>query len=98
MAKSPFWVTGTKEDDWTITKEPAQWLYSSGSKEIQECKRIDFAKMIIYPDGCGDFEDNKSTVDSFSTWQRRTLMKQPGLQSSDRRHPAELPKMISRKR
>jgi len=67
MLESALRVTGTKEDDWSITKEPAQERYSSGIKEIQEGKRIGFAKMIsrvFYPDGCGDFEHNKGTLNS----------------------------------
>lgn len=66
MLASAVRVTGTKEDDWTITKEPAQERYSSGIKEIREGKRIGFAKMmytrVFYPDGCGDFEHNKGTI------------------------------------
>lgn len=68
MLESALRVTGTKENDWTITKEPAQERYSSGIKEMQEGKRIGFAKMMItrvfYPDGCGDFEHNKGTLNS----------------------------------
>ena len=68
MLESALRVTGTKEDDWTITKEPSQERYSSGIKEIQEGKRIGFAKMmytrVFYPDGCGDFEHNKGTINS----------------------------------
>lgn len=68
MLESALRVTGTKEDDWTIAKEPAQERYSSGIREIQEGKRIGFAKMmytrVFYPDGCGDFEHNKGTLNS----------------------------------
>jgi len=66
MLESAFRVTGTKKDDWTITKEPAQERYMSGIKEMKEGKRIGFAKMmytrVFYPDGCGDFEHNKGTL------------------------------------
>lgn len=66
MLASALRVTGTKEHDWTITKEPARERYSSGIKEMQEGKRIGFAKMmytrVFYPDGCGDFEHNKGTI------------------------------------
>lgn len=68
MLASAVRVTGTKEDDWTITKEPARERYSSGIKEMREGKRIGFAKMmytrVFYPDGCGDFEHNKGTINS----------------------------------
>ena len=61
-------MTGTKETDWAITKESAHERYSSGVKEIQEGKRTGFAKMmytrVFYPDGCGNFEHNKGTLNS----------------------------------
>lgn len=67
MLESALRVTGTKEEDWTITKEPSQERYSSGIKEIQEGKRVGFAKMmytrVFYPDGCGDFE-HKGTLNN----------------------------------
>ena len=58
-------MTGTQKDDWGIKKEPSQEWYSSGIKEMQQGKRIGFAKLIsrvFYPDGCGDFEHNKGTL------------------------------------
>ena len=68
MLESVLRVTGTKQDDWTITKEPARERYSSGVEEMQQGKRIGFAKMmftrVFYPDGCGDFERNKGTLNS----------------------------------
>jgi hypothetical protein len=66
MLESACRVTGTKKDDWTITKEPAQDRYMSGIEEMKEGKRIGFVKMmytrVFYPDGCGDFEHNKGTL------------------------------------
>jgi hypothetical protein len=66
MFESALRATGTKENEWTITKEPSQERYSNGLKEIQEGKRIGFAKMmytrLFFPDGCGDFEHNKRTL------------------------------------
>ena len=68
MLASALRVTGTKEDDWTITKEPAQERFSTGVKEVQQGKREGFAKSmctrIFFPDGCGDFEHNKGTLNS----------------------------------
>ena len=67
MLESALRVTGTREDNWTITKETAQERHTSGVKGIQggNPKRIDFAKMmytrVFYPDGCGDFE-SKGTL------------------------------------
>ncbi len=66
MLESACRVTGTKKDDWTITKEPAQDRYMSGIEEMKEGKRIGFVKMmytrVFYPDGCGGFEHNKGTL------------------------------------
>lgn len=66
MLQSALRVTGTNESDWTISKESAHERYSTGLKEIQEGKRIGFVKMmytrVFFPDGCGDFEHNKGTV------------------------------------
>ena len=66
MLESALRVTGTKEDDWTVTKVSARERYSSGVEEIKQGKRIGFAKMmftrVFYPDGCGDFEHNKGTL------------------------------------
>jgi len=66
MFESALRATGTKENEWTIMKEPANDRYSGGLKEIQEGKRIGFAKMmytrVFFPDGCGDFEHNKGTL------------------------------------
>ena len=68
MLESALRVTGTQKDDWTINKEPAQERYSSGIKEMKEGKRIGFAKMmytrVFYPDGSGDFEHNKGTLNA----------------------------------
>jgi hypothetical protein len=49
MLESACSVTGTKKDDWTITKEPAQDRYMSGNEEMKEGKRIGFAKDDVYP-------------------------------------------------
>lgn len=68
MLESAARVTGTKQDDWTIAKEPSHERYASGLAEIKEGQRIGFAKMmytrVFYPDGCGDFENNKGTINS----------------------------------
>ncbi len=66
MLESACRVTGTKLDDWTITKEPSHERYASGVEQIKDGKRIGFAKMmatrVFYPDGCGDTEHNKGTL------------------------------------
>jgi hypothetical protein len=65
MLESVYRVTGTKEADWTITKEPSTERYANGLKEMYEGSRNGFAKMlytrVFYPDGCGDIE-HKGTI------------------------------------
>jgi hypothetical protein len=66
MLESAIRVTSTTRDDWTVSKEPSQERYSSGVKGLQEGKVIGFVKMmytrLFYPDGCGDFEHSKGTI------------------------------------
>ena len=65
MFESVLRVTGTKETDWTITKESVQERFSSGMKMVQEGNRTGFGKLmarLFYPDGCGDFEHNKGVL------------------------------------
>jgi len=66
MLASALRVTNTKEHEWTITHEPSHERYASGLEEIQEGKRVGFAKMlytrVFYPDGSGDTEHNKGTI------------------------------------
>lgn len=68
MLASALRVTGTKESDWTITKEPAQERYTTGVKEMKEGDRIGFLKMlytrVFYPDGSGDTEHGKGTINA----------------------------------
>ena len=66
MLASAYRVTGTKESDWKITKEPAQTRYTEGVEAMQKGDRQGFAKMmytrIFYPDGNGDFETRRGTI------------------------------------
>lgn len=59
-------ATNTSEGDWTITSENSRERYESGLKEIKEGSRLGFVKMlytrIFYPDGSGDTEHSKGTV------------------------------------
>ncbi|KAI9714182.1 MAG: hypothetical protein M1828_001197 [Chrysothrix sp. TS-e1954] len=61
-------VSGTKEQDWGITKEPAQQRYKDGLEEVKEGKRSGFGKVmftrVFWSDGCGDFEHSKGTLNS----------------------------------
>ncbi|KAF2651113.1 NAD(P)-binding protein [Lophiostoma macrostomum CBS 122681] len=66
MLESVLRTTSTKEDDWKITKRNVQEWYSEGLEEMKKGERIGFVKMmygrVFYPDGCGDFEHNKGTI------------------------------------
>lgn len=76
MLKSALRVTGTTEDEWTIVKEPVHERFSSGLKEIKEGKHTGFPKMIsrvFYPDGSGDVEHNKGTLNSLLNLPREDI-------------------------
>jgi len=66
MFQSVLRVTGTREDERTITKESAQQRYTDGLEEIKQGKRTGYAKMmytrVFFADRCGDFESNKRTL------------------------------------
>jgi hypothetical protein len=65
MLESVYRVTGTKEADWTITKESSSERFAKGTQEMYGGSREGFAKMlytrVFYPDGCGDIE-HKGTI------------------------------------
>jgi len=65
MLASALRVTGTTQDDWTVTKEPVRERFASGIKDVREGKRSGFPKLVsrvFYPDGCGDFERGRGTL------------------------------------
>lgn len=66
MLESVLRVTGTKEDDWTITSEPIKDRFLQGVEGVKQGRRSDLAKVmygrIFFPDGCGDFEHSKGTL------------------------------------
>lgn len=68
MLESALRVTGTKEEDWTITKEPAQEVYTNGLEQLKGGKREAFANVlysrIFFPDGSGNFEDSRGTLNT----------------------------------
>jgi hypothetical protein len=68
MLESALRVTGTKKGDWTVTKEPSHERYAAGVNELQQGNRQGFAKLmytrVFYPDGCGDFEHRKGTLNA----------------------------------
>ncbi|KAL9609165.1 MAG: hypothetical protein Q9167_006042 [Letrouitia subvulpina] len=68
MLNSVLRLTGEKEKERTITKEPAQEVFSTAAQRIKEGKREAFANFlysrIFFPDGCGDFEHHKGTLNS----------------------------------
>lgn len=74
MLASTVRVTGTTTDEWTVTKEPATTRYSTVIMELQEGKKESFAKLaarVFRPDGCRDFEHNKSTLNRMLDLHRR---------------------------
>ncbi|KAL9594042.1 MAG: hypothetical protein Q9219_007249 [cf. Caloplaca sp. 3 TL-2023] len=68
MLASALRLTGTKEDDWKITKEPAEEVFATALRQIKEGKREAFTlflySRIFFPDGCRDFEHNKGTLNA----------------------------------
>ncbi|EED15854.1 conserved hypothetical protein [Talaromyces stipitatus ATCC 10500] len=68
MLASALRITGTKEEDWTITKEPATQVYTTGQEHLKQGKKEAFANVlysrIFFPDGAGNFEDSKGTLNS----------------------------------
>jgi len=68
MFQSALRVTGTTESDWTVNKEPAKERYANGLKEMNEGSTAGFVKMlytrVFYPDGSGDVEHSKGTVNA----------------------------------
>jgi len=70
MLASALRVTGTSEEDWSITREPARERYATGLEEMKEGKRAGFGKMmytrIFFDDGAGDTEhgEGKGTVNA----------------------------------
>jgi hypothetical protein len=59
-------VMGSRESEWTITREKGRERYITGVKEIEEGKKIGFAKMMytrmFFDDRCGDFETGRGTL------------------------------------
>lgn len=66
MLESVLRVTGAKEEDWTIRKEPVEELFAKSAQQIKEGKKEGFSNFlysrIFFPDGSGDFEHNKGTL------------------------------------
>jgi hypothetical protein len=77
MFESLLRVTGTKSEDWTITKESAEERAATGLKEMQEGKQSGFAKKlytrVFFSDGFGDFEHNKGTLNDLLGLQKEDL-------------------------
>lgn len=76
MLASALRVTGTKEEDWTITKEPATEVYTKGLEQLNQGKREAFADVlysrIFFPDGAGNFE-SKGTLNSMLGLPKESL-------------------------
>lgn len=64
MLASALRVTGTREEDWTITKHSSREQFETGMKEFKEGKfgGANFLySRVFFPDGTGDFEHSKGT-------------------------------------
>lgn len=65
MLASALRVTGTNENQWTITKKDARERFFSGLEAVKKGDYSGYSRMlcrIFFPDGCGDFEHNKGTL------------------------------------
>ena len=63
MLDSCLRVTGSKIEDWTITKEPSAERYKGGMEAMKKGDRMGFAKQmytrVFFPDDSGNFEKRK---------------------------------------
>ncbi|KAK4499197.1 hypothetical protein PRZ48_009710 [Zasmidium cellare] len=65
MLDSALRITGTKEEDWTVTNEDSRQVYKTGIKEMKEGKfgGANFLySRVFFPNGGGDFESTKGTI------------------------------------
>lgn len=67
MLESALRVTGTKQEDWTISRESSHERFSTGMKEIKEGKHSSFPKImsrVFFADGGGNFASGKATMNA----------------------------------
>ena len=68
MLDSAFRVTGTKKEDWKITKEPSEQRYQSGFEAMKGGDRMGFVRAmytrVFYPDMSGNHEERMGTVNA----------------------------------
>ena len=65
MFASALRVTGTKKEEWTITKEDTKDRFTRGIEAVKKGDYSCFANIlcrVFFPDGSGDFEHNKGTL------------------------------------
>ena len=66
MLESALRVTGTKIEDWKITKEPSGERYKAGLEAMKGGDRMGFARQmytrVFFPDDSGNFEKRKGTA------------------------------------
>lgn len=65
MLASVLRVTGTREGDWTVTKEDSRQIYETGIKEMKEGKfgGANFLySRVFFPNGGGNFEHSMGTI------------------------------------
>jgi hypothetical protein len=77
MLASVLRVTGAKESDWKISKEPSEQRYEEGIEELGQGKRVGMAKLlytrVFYPDGSGDTENKKGTINEVLGLEKEDL-------------------------
>lgn len=65
MIDSALRVTGTKIEDWKITKEPSAERYKNGLEAMKQGDRLGFARQmytrVFFPDDSGNFEKRLGT-------------------------------------
>ncbi|GAB7361068.1 hypothetical protein MBLNU230_g1108t1 [Neophaeotheca triangularis] len=66
MFDSALRVTGSKEGDWNVVKQPVRERYEEGNAAMQAGDRMGFVKAmysrVFFPDDSGDFEKTRGTV------------------------------------
>lgn len=66
MLASALRVTGTTEDEWSVAREGSRERFAAGLEGVKKGEKVAFAKMLyarqFFPDGTGDFEHEKGTV------------------------------------
>lgn len=77
MFQSVLRVTETQPEEWKITNQPSAERYAAGARTLQDGDRTGFIHMmytrVFYPDGSGDFESSKGTLNSLLDLPREDI-------------------------